>query len=50
MREDGGDVKASRAFDIHKEAIWTLNQPLELVLGLFFSRGWVKEISGHDVG
>ena len=38
MREDSRDVKASGAFDIHEKAIGALNQPLELVLGLFLGR------------
>jgi len=34
MGKHSGDVKAAWAFDIHKEAIGALNQPLELVFSL----------------
>lgn len=34
MREDGGDVNAARALDVHEEAVGGLHEPLELVLPL----------------
>ncbi len=44
MGEDGGDVEAARAFDIHEIAVRALDQALQLVLpGLGFRAG-VKEI------
>lgn len=49
MGEDGGDVKAARALDIHEETVGGLNETFELVhLGLI-SRVTVKEINGHLV-
>ena len=49
MRENGSDVKASRAFDVHEKAIRALNQPLQLMLGLFLGRRRMKKISGHGL-
>jgi hypothetical protein len=40
-------LKAPRAFDVHKERIWGLHQPLELVrTSLLFGR-WVQKIARH---
>jgi hypothetical protein len=40
-------MEATRALDVHKKAVRRLNQSLELVLRLFVSSGWVKQILGH---
>jgi hypothetical protein len=37
MGEDGGDMEAARALDVHEEAVRRLYQSLELVLGFFLS-------------
>jgi len=39
MREDGGDLKTARTFNIHEKRIRRLNETFELMLlGLKFSR------------
>ena len=35
MAEDGGDLEATRALDVHEEGVWALNESLELVLAPF---------------
>lgn len=47
MGEEGGDVEAARALNVHEETVWGLNQALKLVLVLFVGRRWVKEITWH---
>lgn len=47
MGEDGGDVEASRAFNIHEEGVGGLDQSFELVLALLVSEGRVAEILRH---
>jgi hypothetical protein len=47
MAKNSGDLKAARAFDVHKETIGALYKALELVgSGLMFGGG-VEEIDGH---
>lgn len=45
--ENCGDVEASRALNIHEEAVGGLNQSLELVLALLVSERWVAKVLGH---
>ena len=45
VAEDGGDVEASLALDVHEIAVGRLNQSLELVLGLLELFGRVKQIN-----
>jgi hypothetical protein len=42
MGEDGGDVEATWALNIHEETVWGLDKSLQLVLALFFRGRWVK--------
>lgn len=44
VREDGGDVDASRALDIHKVAVGRLHETLQLVLACFGIIAGVEEI------
>lgn len=39
VREDGGDVEAPRALDVHEEGAWSRHKHLHLVLASL--RGWV---------
>ena len=49
MREDGGDLEASGALDVHEERSGRLDKLLQLVLsGLSFS-GRVEEIDGENL-
>lgn len=45
--ENCGNVEASRALNIHEEAVRGLNQSLELVLALLVSERWVAKVLGH---
>lgn len=47
VRENSGNVEASRALNIHEETVGGLNQSLELVLGLLVGERWVEEVLGH---
>ena len=50
MTEHGGNLKATRTLDVHKEAIGALYKTLELVgSGLLFGGG-VKKIDRHLYG
>jgi len=44
VREDGGDVEASGALDVHEERSRNRDEGLELVLAGLSDRVWVKEI------
>ena len=44
MGEDGRDIEAAGALDIHKERVRRLNQTLELVFALLIGRARVQEI------
>jgi hypothetical protein len=49
VREDGGDLEASGALDVHEERSGRLDKLLQLVLsGLSFS-GRVEEIDGENL-
>ena len=46
MGEDGGDVEASRALDVHEVGVWRLYETLELMAsGLGGGRG-VQKVDG----
>jgi hypothetical protein len=47
MTEDGGNVEASLALDVHKVAIGSLNKALLLVHGLLGGGQRVKEIDNQ---
>jgi hypothetical protein len=47
VRENGGDLEASGALNIHEKAVRGLDQSLKLVLMLLLSLGRKKKISGH---
>ena len=49
VREYGGDVEASRAFNIHEKTVRSLDQALELVLALLVSERWVEKIFWHVI-
>jgi len=44
VREDGGDVDAAGALDVHEEAVGRLHQTLELVLPLLNCGVGVQEV------
>lgn len=48
--ENGSNVEASRALNIHEETVGGLNQSLELVLGFLVSEGRVEKVLGHFCG
>lgn len=48
--ENGGNVEASRALNIHEETVGSLNQSFKLVLGLLVSKGRVEKVLGHFCG
>jgi len=48
VAEDGRDLEASWALDIHEEGIWRLHKSLQLVSADFGIWGWMKEIDWHD--
>merc|ERR1712224_30889 len=45
--EDGGDLKAPRALDVHEVGVRGLNQALELVAALLLAHVGVEEINIH---
>jgi hypothetical protein len=45
--ENSSNVEASRALNIHKEAVRGLDQSLELVLALLVSERWVAKVLRH---
>ena len=47
VREDGVDVLALWALNIHEEGFWGLDELLKFVLALFFGWVHVKEIDFH---
>jgi hypothetical protein len=47
VRENGGDLEASGALNIHEKAVGRLDKSLKLVLLLLLSLGRKKKISGH---
>lgn len=47
MAKDGGNLEASRTFDVHEETIWALYETLELVGAGLLLRGWVQQIYRH---
>lgn len=44
VTEHGSDLEASRAFDVHEEAVGGLHKALKLVLLLFVHSGGVKQV------
>ena len=49
MAKDGGNLKTSWTFNIHKEGIGTLYKALELVCASLQFGGGVQEIDGHCI-
>lgn len=49
MREDGGDGEATWAFDVHKERVWVLDQPLKLVASLLLLSAGVQQVDGESL-
>lgn len=47
VREDGGDVEATAALDVHKVRVGRLYETLKLVLGSFGLFRGVEEIDGQ---
>jgi len=43
--EDGRDVHAAWAFDIHEVGVWCLYETLELVSGGLGGSSWVEKIN-----
>lgn len=50
VAEDGGDLEAPGALDVHEEAVGGLHQALELVGVEVLLGGGVEEIDGHVCG
>ena len=47
VAEDGGDLEATRALDVHEERVGALYKALELVLASFAGSGRVEKIDGQ---
>lgn len=45
VAEDGGNVEASLAFDVHEEGVGALDEALLLVLALFRNSRRVEEVN-----
>jgi hypothetical protein len=50
VAKNGGNLKASRAFNIHKERVWALHKTLQLVGSEFQLWGGVQQIGWHGGG
>ena len=47
MAENGGNLKASRALNVHEKAIGPLHKPLQLMGASLNFGGRVQKIDGH---